>query len=58
MSWFAWQVALSPDIPDGVHTVLHHWSFREVVQAHAVIEALALIRDEERERAKRERARP
>lgn len=57
VSWFTWHVALSPDIPDGVHDVLERWPFHRIVQAHAVLEAMSEAREEARRRAERERHR-
>jgi hypothetical protein len=44
LCWPVHRVAVSGDYPDGLHTILTCWTLEDVVDANAVIDALAAAR--------------
>lgn len=45
VSWFLWRVVAAPQIPDGLHTVRHLWSFVDLLEAHHFLDAVRDLSD-------------
>ena len=50
MNWFLWRIVLAPEIPDGLRDV-RCYSLRDLVEAHAALDAVEAIREYQRQRA-------
>jgi hypothetical protein len=40
ISWFLWRVVAAPQVPDGLHTVRHLWTFVDLLEAHHYLDAV------------------
>lgn len=49
VDWSLWGIVLNTEIPDGL-AAIRSWAWADVVEAHAVMDAVREIRDLRRER--------
>ncbi len=40
LHWMAWRVIVSPHIPDGMHTIMTHWTLRTLSDAHVMLDVM------------------
>lgn len=43
VGWLVWRVVLSPHVPDGLAAVRRRWAFRDLVEAHAVLDVVEAL---------------